>query len=474
MKSNSIFLSIAILIVSILPRAYAEVKPHNDSLRVGFAAIDVTPDVQSKFGVWLAGYGPGRKALGVHDKLFARAVVITDGDKKVAMISVDVVGLQYPTVNRIREKLAGFDYVLVSSTHNHEGPDTIGLWGSDFVHSGVEDAYLDQLVEKSAMAARQAADRLAPAAASYGTADDPELLNDSRLPHVKDGVLRILKFADPSTNKLIGILVQWNCHPEALGSKNLLVTADFPFATVAALESKHHCAVAYFSGAVGGLMAPPRKDYLDGQGKPIARNTFEYAEQYGIEVAGLANRALDACTPINLCPIDVASKPVAIPVENNYYMAGLAVGVLTRKPLIWTGDPESPGSEWSPNSTDRPCILTEVGCLRLGELHVACIPGELYPELVYGKIQDPVEANADYPTAPKEPDVHSMLRDKKLLLIGLANDEVGYILPKRQWDAQSPFAYGRLEDQYGEINSCGPDTAAILLEALKRRIQDLP
>ena len=29
------------------------------------------------------------------------------------------------------------------------------------------------------------------------------------------------------------------------------------------------------------------------------------------------------------------------------------------------------------------------------------------------------------------------------MLIGLANDEIGYIIPKRQWDVKKPFCYGR-------------------------------
>ena len=36
------------------------------------------------------------------------------------------------------------------------------------------------------------------------------------------------------------------------------------------------------------------------------------------------------------------------------------------------------------------------------------------------------------------------------MLIGLANDEVGYIIPKRQWDEKPPFCYGRQKAQYGK------------------------
>src|SRR5437588_11499966 len=99
-----------------------------EALEVGFGKAEVTPDVHAA-PVWIAGYGHNRRATGVHDPLWARAVVLRDGKKKVALVSVDLVGLQYPNVQNVRKRLPDFAYVLVASTHNHEGPDTIGLWG---------------------------------------------------------------------------------------------------------------------------------------------------------------------------------------------------------------------------------------------------------------------------------------------------------------------------------------------------------
>ena len=88
-------------------------------------------------------------------------------------------------------------------------------------------------------------------------------------------------------------------------------------------------------------------------------------------------------------------------------------------------------------------VESEVAYLKLGELHLAAIPGELYPELVYGKFQDPVDPGADFLDAPLETPVMKILPGDKTMLIGLANDAVGYIVPKRQWDVAAPYAYGR-------------------------------
>lgn len=150
------------------------------------------------------------------------------------------------------------------------------------------------------------------------------------------------------------------------------------------------------------------------------------------------------------------------------------LGVITRTGRLWAGDSETIGEEISPKNARKgePAVETEVAYIRLGELQVACIPGEIYPESVYGKIQDPIDAGADFQDAPPEPSIVEVLPGEKILIIGLANDELGYLVPKRQWDRAKPFAYGRQQDQYGEENSVGSDAAPIIYGALKRRVAE--
>ena len=54
-------------------------------------------------------------------------------------------------------------------------------------------------------------------------------------------------------------------------------------------------------------------------------------------------------------------------------------------------------------------VKSEVGYLKLGELEVAVIPGEIYPELVLGKVQTPADPGADFPDAPAEPAIYAQL-----------------------------------------------------------------
>src|SRR5262249_25893574 len=152
------------------------------------------PEIGKGHKVFLAGYGLNRKATGVHDPIYARTVVLAGGKDRIAICCVDLVGLQYPQVQAIRQKLTGFRYVLVSSTHNHEGPDVIGIWGRGPFHRGVNEEYLDLVVERIVQSVKEAADKLSPVTAAFGMAEDDTLLSDSRLPVAKDGVLRVVRF----------------------------------------------------------------------------------------------------------------------------------------------------------------------------------------------------------------------------------------------------------------------------------------
>jgi hypothetical protein len=429
---------------------------------VGFGEAEITPEIGGKKEVWLAGYGMNRAATGVHDPLMARCVVLQDGGQKIALVSVDLVGLQYPAVLEIRKELPGFAYVMVSSTHNHEGPDVIGMWGKSPLHYGVDDDYVAATVKRVAQLVKDTAGRLVTdVEAEFGMAEDASLLKDSRLPTVYDAVLRALVFTRKESGERAGILVQWNSHPESLGSKNTEITADFPWATVEALKGRYQCPVAYFTGAVGGLMAPP-----------AGPATFEYAEKHGKEVAALAGQAIESAQAISLTPMTVKARTVYVPVSNKLYRIAKTMGVLRREGFVWTCNAYERGEVMSKkNAAQTMAIESEVSCLSLGDLRVAGIPGELYPELVYGKFQDPVDPAADFPEAELEPTITGVLGERKWMLFGLANDEVGYLIPKRQWDSKKPFAYGRKVSQYGEVNSCGPDAAGVVMEGFRRCVE---
>lgn len=434
-------------------------------LLVGFGEADITPTLGDK-PVYMAGFGQNRKATKVHNPLMARAVVLMNDNRKIAIVSVDLVGFFHPNVEQVRKQLPGYHYVLVSSTHNHEGPDTLGLWGPNPFASGIDAEYMKH-VEASIVKAVSSANAAAqPRKAVIGSAQAPELLHDNREPYVKHDELVAIQFND-ERDQPAGIIVQWNCHPETLDSRNTEISADYVGYTVQHLRERYRCPVLYLTGTVGGLMTSLKVDLKDADGKPLADGTFAKTERYGREVGKLAERALKDAKPISLTPLEVRSRLIYLPMANKLYQLGRQLGVLKRQAFLWTGDPNQ-AEPADDREVEKPlCLRTELAYLKLGDLEIAAIPGEIYPELVLGKVQDPPDAGADFPMAPVEPAIYAQLTSTRRMLIGLANDEIGYIIPQRQWDEKSPFCYGRKKAQYGEINSIGPEAAPILCRAFR-------
>jgi hypothetical protein len=76
-------------------------------LQVGFGEVDITPELGKK-PVFMAGFGKNRKATAIHDPLMARAIVFGHDKAKVALVSVDVVGLFHAVNEQVRKQLPGF------------------------------------------------------------------------------------------------------------------------------------------------------------------------------------------------------------------------------------------------------------------------------------------------------------------------------------------------------------------------------
>ncbi len=81
-------------------RGRACAAPAADTLEAGFGVVDITPKLGGDQAIWLAGLENNRDAKEIHDPLFARAVVLRDGAWKVALVSVDSIGLPRPAIER--------------------------------------------------------------------------------------------------------------------------------------------------------------------------------------------------------------------------------------------------------------------------------------------------------------------------------------------------------------------------------------
>ncbi|WP_128547719.1 neutral/alkaline non-lysosomal ceramidase N-terminal domain-containing protein [Larkinella soli] len=473
--------------------------PQAGMLKAGFAAVKITPFLPDRWrdqnhnsaydpdegdrytdgngngrfdAFWMAGFGQKRAASGVHDDLWARAMVLDDGRTRLAFVAVDLLGFMHKNVLNVRKALpaaAGIDYAVISSTHTHEAPDFIGMWGGSFLKSGVDPAY-EQFVEQQVVRAiLEAAGKCRPARLRFAqdlTGADT-LVADTRKPIVKDPGLYVMQALDAERDSTLGMLVVWGNHPETLWSKNTLLTSDFPHYVRHYLENGIQQAdtallkglggtVVYATGAIGGLMTTSPKVTVHDpvSGECYTEPTFEKADAQGKQLALLIGRALERDTA--LAPqtgIRLRARTVELPLTNPLFRLGVAAGVL-----------DAGYSRWG-------YFRTEVAAIRIADATFLCVPGEIYPEIVNGGIRNP--ADADFRMRPYEtPPLRSLMRGRYKFVIGLANDELGYIIPKSEWDTEKPYGYGADSRPYGEINSVGPDTAPVLYRAMTDLLHD--
>ncbi|QYO63608.1 hypothetical protein [Leptolyngbya sp. 7M] len=109
-------------------------NPNQNSYQVGVAKANITPSDWQSRTYWLAGFNADRPANRVNDPLYARAMVVDDGTTPLAVVTLDLVGLSAPDVQRVQKAIAAkvpqlANRILVHATHTHASPDTIGLWG---------------------------------------------------------------------------------------------------------------------------------------------------------------------------------------------------------------------------------------------------------------------------------------------------------------------------------------------------------
>ena len=71
------------------------------------------------------------------------------------------------------------------------------------------------------------------------------------------------------------------------------------------------------------------------------------------------------------------------------------------------------------------------------------------------------------------PPLQEIIKEEYKFYFGLSNDEIGYIIPKSEWDVEKPYLYNSEKDTYGEENSLGPETGPIIYKEIVTILNDL-
>ena len=428
----------------------------------GFGKAVFTPADVGEKTYYIAGYASNNPAEKVLDDLYARAVYLDDnkGNGGAVFCAIDCVGMSRKDINDIRMyalengKLGKVKSINVASTHTHAGIDTQGLWGEKIYKCGRNDEFMENLKKKAAEAIVAAYESRKDGKLYMGFVETEDMQADVRTPVTYDKNLTRFRFV-PDDNSGDIYVVNFASHAELLGTTKS-VSADFPAYLIKEIESKvPGSEVVFFNGAVGGMISAKEI-------KKVYRNEInceEYMQGFGKQLGEIA---LAIKEETELKPIlNIKSKGIKIVADNTVLILARYLKVLNND--IGRTD-----------KRNKACIYSEVGYVELGEKDVAMflVPGELFPELYNGEFLTEADS-ANHRKANYEKVLIDMTDCKHKFVIGLCNDELGYILAENDFllNNGTPYIDKATDDMgrghYEETNSTGPNTGGTILKEIE-------
>jgi hypothetical protein len=417
-------LTLLILTCSFASLAHAEFK-------VGVGKTIITPDPLLPIS---GGVGPGHPSTGKRGELTARAMVFEQGETKVAIVQLDLLGFPSVLCARVHKQVPRIpaDNILIGSTHTHSAPDCYGFPGPGGTHSG-DLKYMDFVCNQAALAINQALDNLQVAHVKIATGEAKgKIAYNFYAPELYDPRMSVIQAVTPA-GKTICTLVNYAVHPEVLGSARGLVSPDLVGPLCDKLEADLGGMGMFMNGAQGGMITADNR-LLDKPSDPLKAKwndarTWEECLRIGHLMAAEAQRIVKDVRPQTDPGLACYAKVVTFPVASD---------------LMWIIILESPLKY--PNNKDK-SISTRLNLVNIGNAQILTIPGEALPNIGYY--------------------LKRHMKGEHNLLFGLTNDAFGYILTKVDFNSFDRY-------EYISRTSLGEMTGEILIENALQLIADSP
>ncbi|MBN1341980.1 MAG: neutral/alkaline non-lysosomal ceramidase N-terminal domain-containing protein [Phycisphaerae bacterium] len=409
-------------------------------LTAGVACVDLTPPMSMKAS--LGGYGArkNKPAEGVHDRIFAKALVLSDGTKRFALVTADVLafppGFKQAVLKALEESGWTSDQVMLLPSHSHTSIDMTAINPKNVLkipelgifHKELYDLTIANLAKVITQADAK------PVPVKVGTTSiDINGWNRNRRKDSKtsDPELTVTRL-DKTDGKPLAVLVNWTAHPTFMDDVDMMFSGGWPGHLQRTLETLIGDGVTamYYNGAQGDQSPVARPDSGD--------SNWEKAERYGRELALVAWRQWGKTAPSPSAVLDYHRKRLKLP-----------------KPTYHPDFMETGGKEYGLDPETMQTILTvfvppvtEIGFLRIGDLLIVGIPGELAAGLGMG--------------------LKAKLREitgiKHVVIGGLANEWISYIISAEE------YAKGGYESS---VTFYGPTLAQTLLSATESGVTSL-
>jgi hypothetical protein len=293
-------------------------------MRAGFGKTELNPPL----GLQMLGMPGSPRGEGVVWPLHGRVMVLEVNDTRVALVSLDLLGLNSDTVAEWRDAISHASgipagHILIGCSHTHRAPSPF-LDATDDPESAA--AFLDVARERVTAAATEAVANLQPAELLSGEAQAPGvgfnrrpmyangevgthgwtwLPDFSGMEDTPDETVRLL-MARALDGSPLGGVIDFSCHPTAMGHEPVY-SADYPGVLTEAMEARRGGTWGFLLGAAGDTSTPDPSSRDEESGFGI-----EHTARMGEALAEAADRAIAAARSEPAHSITVASTHVAV------------------------------------------------------------------------------------------------------------------------------------------------------------------
>ena len=444
------------------------------SLGYGSASLQTGDELDGKHYVGGSlSFPKSKAATAIYDDQRVRVIAINDGSGRGTLIFavIDGFGISSTDVRGIRKELADFAKannivgINISVLHQHSCVDTFGMngdlvkmiftnpalnrinntFGTDYkLLNGQNASFMKHLYDVTVDSVKEAVNSMTTGKMYYSEIEAGEYIRDKREPMVFDSKIHRFRFVPDNGTK-----ETWLCnmaiHAVGNGAAGTEITGDYPYY----IEQEVNKVGANFIQIQGAELAISSKH--DSLNLPEGTPRLESLKIYGTTLGKLIVESNEAETEV--APLlNYRMKEYYVPVTNQILEFAGRLGALTN--TVVTTDENNHVLE----------VATELGYLEIGtKLAVAIIPGELEPAIAYGGYLD-----ADHSWTGTDFDYPSLQdivgTDKELLVFGLMNDQIGYILEDNDY---SSILSGVNEEIVATGNLAGSTTINAFEELIK-------
>lgn len=393
-------------------------------LKAGVGKAEITAPLE--VGILMSsGRGLWQPFEGVRLPLYARAAIVQCGEKRMAIVALDLIGLAGEAVGgmdgfrrRVVDASGGAvaaDDLVLASSHTHSAPESIAL--TDLRHTQPFHQWIDRLARQIGSALQSAASDLRPCRFAVAEQPAPGIGINRRIRTTKgimsawadiapdtvvgpegptDDVVRVAALLDRGERPL-AIFVNATAHP-VLEMCLPEVSPDFPGEMAIDLERRYPGSMALFLQGACGNINPPKMERSPAN-----------AAAHGRSLAGFVDEALGKLKPVSAGPFGLRWRSVELP-------ARALAGEPAPQPL-----------------------KTRIGAARIGNAALVFLPGEPFLEI----------ALAIRKTSPAN----------FTAVVGYADDYIGYI------PTDLAFKNGGYETSPGRWSRLAPGSEKVVVEA---------